>query len=144
MTTGKVYDRINGQSQDGSLVKRLRHGPLKAETGVRFSHESPKKGHPITGVFFCASRRIELHRWRLRRSYIRLTASSIASQCYSAIAEWYSLRELRGEYNTTVSGANNITLPHGNITRRARRGISLHTPHYNFNYSCFFCAHMLK
>ena len=30
------------RESNGSLVKRLRHGPLKAETGVRFSHGSPK------------------------------------------------------------------------------------------------------
>ena len=34
------------------MVKRLRHGPLKAETGVRFSHESPERHHPFRVVFF--------------------------------------------------------------------------------------------
>ena len=66
----------------GPLVKRLRHGPLKAETGVRFSHGSPKKHHPISGGVFlrpwgrtepcdvrrgvriCAAERVELARKR--------------------------------------------------------------------------------
>ena len=43
---------ISERNKHGSLVKRLRHGPLKAETGVRFSHESPKKtGHHLVSCF---------------------------------------------------------------------------------------------
>ena len=34
---------------------------------------------------------------RKLRSFIRLAASDIASQWYSAYAEWYSLREFYGE-----------------------------------------------
>ena len=37
----------------GPLVKRLRHGPLKAETGVRFSHGSPTKNTTNFGGVFC-------------------------------------------------------------------------------------------
>ena len=43
MTNGIFCCIIVKQQSNGSLVKRLRHGPLKAETGVRFSHESPEK-----------------------------------------------------------------------------------------------------
>ena len=49
-------------------------------------------------------------------SYIRLTASYIALQLYSALAELYSLRELQSEYNTTLCKAQNIT----NIPRNQR------------------------
>ena len=35
----------------GSLVKRLRHRPLTAETGVRFPYESPNKTTDRIGGF---------------------------------------------------------------------------------------------
>ena len=41
-------------------------------------------------------------------------ASSIASQLYSAYAEWYSLREFGGEYNITEPYGFNITLLRSN------------------------------
>lgn len=44
----------NLQAKNGSLVKRLRHGPLKAETAVRFCHESPQKSTPFRGALLCA------------------------------------------------------------------------------------------
>ena len=46
LTKKVTYDTIIEQNKYGSLVKRLRHGPLKAETGVRFSHESPNRTYP--------------------------------------------------------------------------------------------------
>ena len=46
LTKRKKCDRIIGRLTNGPLVKRLRHGPLKAETGVRFSHGSPNKTYP--------------------------------------------------------------------------------------------------
>ena len=44
---------------NGSLVKRLRHGPLKAETGVRFSHESPRQDTSFEVSFFVVVTREE-------------------------------------------------------------------------------------
>ena len=46
LTTPQFYVILFERINNGSLVKRLRHGPLKAETGVRFSHESPNKTNP--------------------------------------------------------------------------------------------------
>ena len=43
---------ISERNKHGSLVKRLRHGPLKAETGVRFSHESPAQEAGQMSCFF--------------------------------------------------------------------------------------------
>ena len=43
---GRMVERLRNKHINGPLVKRLRHGPLKAETGVRFSHESPNKTYP--------------------------------------------------------------------------------------------------
>ena len=56
LTKELTYDTIIERNKYGSLVKRLRHGPLKAEPGVRFSHESPKqKGHRIGVLFVLAT-----------------------------------------------------------------------------------------
>ena len=43
----------------GPLVKRLRHGPLKAETGVRFSHGSPRQTPRKRCLFFVVVTREE-------------------------------------------------------------------------------------
>ncbi len=61
MTKEKFYDKIIRRLKIGSLVKRLRHGPLKAETGVRFSHESPQKetGTPCECLFLFARPMVE-------------------------------------------------------------------------------------
>ena len=54
------------------------------------------------GELYCYAVIFALRRVILLRSYIRLAASYIATQWYSAGAEWYSLREF--------AGANIITL----------------------------------
>ena len=56
----------------GPLVKRLRHRPFTAVTGVRFSHGSPKKKNTDIGVVFL----------RTQRQLYSPAASSIASQLY--------------------------------------------------------------
>ena len=56
MTNLNDCDKMNRRKAYGSLVKRLRHGPLKAETAVRFCHESPNKKHPNRGAFCLTSR----------------------------------------------------------------------------------------
>ena len=42
----KIYDIIAKPSKSGPLVKRLRHRPLTAKTGVRFPQGSPKQTYP--------------------------------------------------------------------------------------------------
>ena len=52
MQNKKTCVIIHKHLTNGPLVKRLRHGPLKAETWVRFPYGSPKtKGHQIRCPF---------------------------------------------------------------------------------------------
>ena len=62
------------------MVKRLRHGPLKAETGVRFSHGSPKqKGHHTVSFLFC-------HPWSHRTSHRSASAQVCGSSKICLVA----------------------------------------------------------
>ena len=62
----------------GSLVKRLRHGPLKAETGVRFSHESPStRTLNLSALFLCLVTRGRTNSAAIRTSAISKTEQSI-------------------------------------------------------------------
>ena len=62
----------------GALVKRLRHGPFTAVTGVRFPLASPKKDrHPNVGAYpFLMSPSVEPNPLRRSRG-VRITASSL-------------------------------------------------------------------
>ena len=94
--------------------------------------------------------------------------AGVPAQLYSPCGEFYCYavlfgyrrvvfapRVLRGEYNITVSVANNITLPHGNylprgiffassgnIPRRAEKGISLLSP--SCSSYLFFCESLYR
>ena len=63
MTNRNKCSIIIERTTHGSLVKRLRHGPLKAETWVRFPYESPKKDrHSVVNAYlFLPTRREPNH-----------------------------------------------------------------------------------
>ena len=53
LTNGEKGSIIIGQPTNGPLVKRLRRGPLKAETWVRFPYGSPTKRNRHSKVGAC-------------------------------------------------------------------------------------------
>ena len=89
LTKQKNYDRIIKRQINGPLVKRLRHGPLKAETGVRFSHGSPKtKTTPAVVFCFCApwsSERGDKRGARAQASRARASRSSHTASAVSRV-----------------------------------------------------------
>ena len=109
MTNAKRYDTILKRECDGSLVKRLRHGPLKAETGVRFSHESPKRdrhSEVSAYLFFATCGRIELCTAAQRaRCGVRNTALlGLAERDLTATALYRFYTRLKGMKPALFSG----------------------------------------
>ena len=82
----------------GPLVKRLRHRPFTAVTGVRFSHGSPKKEHTPNGVcsFFVVPKGIERAKGASSQTFCVFAKqnddfSRQAKLCFSLLATKYIL-----------------------------------------------------